>query len=262
MPSEVSMSGADQGRRRTSEELERELAQAREQQAATAEILRVISSSPTDAQPVFETIARSGVSLCGALGCVVFVVDAGMIRVAATHGVRPGRVERFCRDYPVPLSAEIDTAQTIRHRRMFHLADIENNPNATATDIEHARLGGYRTRLMVPMVRGDRTLGLIAVTREDPTPFPDQLVELLKTFADQAVIAIENTRLFEQAEEKNQALKKANVQLSEALDEQSATSEILRIISSSPTDPQPTFDAIAECATRLCDAVNSTRFSL
>jgi two-component system, NtrC family, sensor kinase len=159
---------------------------ALDRETATSEILRVIRRSPTDVQPVFETIARSGVNVCGALGYVVFVVDGGIIRVAATHGVRPEGVERFCRDYPVSLSAETDTAQTIRHRRMFHLADIENNPNATATDIEHARLGGYQTRLMVPMVRGDRTLGLIAVTREDPTPFPDHLVELLKTFAEQA----------------------------------------------------------------------------
>ena len=179
---------------------------ALERETATSEILRVIGSSPTDVQPVFETIARSGVSVCGALGCVVFVVDGGMIRVAATHGVRPERLERFRREYPIPLSAEIDTAQTIRSRRMFHLADIENNPNATATDIENARLAGYRTRLMVPMVRGDRTLGLIAVTREDPTPFPDQLVELLRTFADQAVIAIENTRLFEEVQARTREL--------------------------------------------------------
>src|SRR5262245_3166670 len=146
-----------------------------ERETATSEILRVIGSSPTDVQQVFETIARSGVNVCGALGCVVLIVDDGMIRVAATHGVRPERLERFRRDYPMPLSAEIDTAQTIRQRCMFHLADIENNPNATAAEIENARLGGYRTRLMVPMVRGDRTLGLIAVTREDPLPFPDPL---------------------------------------------------------------------------------------
>jgi GAF domain-containing protein len=137
---------------------------------------------------------------------VVFIVDGGMIRVAATHGVRPERLERFRRDLPVPLSAEIDIAQTIRHRCMFHLSDIENNPSATATDIEHARLAGHRTRLMVPMVRGDCALGLIAVRREDPTPFPDQLVELLRTFADQAVIAIENARLFEEVQARTREL--------------------------------------------------------
>src|SRR5215831_5696498 len=198
---------------------------ALERETATSEILRVIGTSPTDVLSVFETIARSGVSVCGALGCVVFVVDGDMIRVAASHGVRPERLERFRSDYPVPLSAEIDTARTIRQRCMFHLADIENNPNATATDIAHARLGGYRTRLMIPMVRADRTLGLIAVTREDPTPFPDQLVKLLKTFAGQAVIAIENTRLFEA----EQASKR---ELTEALEQQTATSEVLKIISS------------------------------
>ena len=226
-----------QARNRALTEAHTQVSSAFERETATSEILRVIGSSPTDVQPVFNTIARSGVNVCGALGCVVLVVDGDLIRVAATHGVRPERLERFHRDYPIPLSAETDTAQAIRQRRMFHLADIENNPNATATDIEHARLAGYRTRLMVPMVRGDRTLGLIAVTREDPTPFPDQLVELLRTFADQAVIAIENTRLFEETRE--------------ALERQTATAEILQVIGSSPTDTQPVFDAIVNSGVRL-----------
>jgi two-component system, NtrC family, sensor kinase len=165
-------------------ELEKRLAEALKREKATGEILRVIGSSPTDVQPVFETIARSGVSVCAALGCAVFVIDGDMLRVAATHGIPPERVERFRDEYPIPLSAEIDTAQTVRKRRVFHLADIEHNPKATANDIEYARLAGYRTRLMVPMVRGNSALGLIAVTREAPTPFTDQQVELLKTFAN------------------------------------------------------------------------------
>jgi two-component system, NtrC family, sensor kinase len=211
-------------------------------------ILRVIGSSPTNTQPIFETIARSGLSVCAALGCVVFVVDGDMLRMAATEGVRPERLERVRRDYPIPLSAEIDTARTVRDRRIVHLADIAHNPSATASDVEHARLAGYRTRLMVPMVRGDRALGLIAVTREDPTPFPDQLVGLLQTFADQAVIAIENVRLFTELQQKNRAL-------TEALEQQTATSEILRVISQSPTDSQPVFDAIARNAVALCGGI-------
>src|SRR4029450_7859805 len=218
-------------------ELQGSLSEALARERATGEILRVIGSSPTDAQPVFETIARSGVSVGAALGCAVFVVDSDMLRVAATHGVRPQRLERFRQEYPVPLDAEIDSAQAIRVRRIFHLADIEHNPNASASDIENARLAGYRTRLMVPMVRGDRALGLIAVTREAPTPFSDQQVELLKTFADQAVIAIENVRLFNETKE--------------ALDRQTATAEILRVIASSPTALPPVFTAIAESAKRL-----------
>jgi len=217
-----------------------------ERQTATADILRVIGSSPTDVQPVFEAIARSGVSVCAALGCAVFAIEGDIIRLAATHGVRAERLERFRQEYPAPLDTKIDTAQTIRERRVFHLADIEHNPNATASDVENARLAGYRTRLMIPMVRGDRALGLIAVTREAPTPFSDQQVALLKTFADQAVIAIENVRLFKELEGRNR-------ELTEALEQQTATSEILGVISSSPIDTQPVFDTIARNALRLCE---------
>src|SRR2546427_362562 len=111
------------------QERNRDLTEALDQQTATSEILRVIGSSPTDVQPVFDTIARSGVSVCAALGCAVFVVDGDMLRVAATHGVRPERVERFRAEYPIPVSAEIDTAQAVRECSVFHMADIEHNPN-------------------------------------------------------------------------------------------------------------------------------------
>ncbi len=199
--------------------------EALEQQTATAEILGVIGRSPTDVQPVFETIARSGVNVCAALGCAVFVVDGNMLRVAATHGVPPERVKRFQEDYPIPLSADLDSAQMVRERRVFHLADIEHNPDATATDIEYARLGGYKTRLMVPMVRGNSALGLIAVTREEPTPFTDQQVNLLKTFADQAVIAIENVRLFQELEARTG-------ELARSVEEMKALGEIGQAVSS------------------------------
>ncbi|MGH2372277.1 MAG: GAF domain-containing protein, partial [bacterium] len=199
--------------------------EALEQQTATAEILGVIGSSPTDVQPVFETIARSGVKVCAALGCAVLVVDGDMIRVAATHGVRPERLERFRLEYPIPLGAEQDTAVAIRERRVVHLADIEHNPDATANDIEYARLGGYRTRLMVPMVRGNSALGLIAVTREEPTPFTDQQVNLLKTFADQAVIAIENVRLFKE-------LQSRTADLARSVGELKALGEVGQAVSS------------------------------
>src|SRR4030095_14233076 len=112
----------------------------------------------------------------------------------------------------------------------------------------------YRTRLMVPMVRGDRALGLIAVTREDPRPFLDKQIGLVKTFADQAVIAIENVRLFNELQQKNEALTQAHAQVSEALEQQTATAEVLRIISTSPTQLQPVLEVVVESAARFCGA--------
>jgi two-component system NtrC family sensor kinase len=220
-----------------------ETKEALEQQAATSEILRVISGSPTDTQPVFEGIARSGVRVCGALGCAVFLIEDDVIRVAATHGVKKERLERFRTQFPAPVSAEPEFGRVIREG-LFHLADIANNPEATAEQIEYARLAGYRTRLMVPMRRGPDVLGVIAVTREEASPFSDQQVELLKTFADQAVIAIENVRLFTE-------LQASNRELTTALDTQTATSDILRVISHAQTDVQPVFDAILASAVRL-----------
>src|SRR5207302_7290130 len=150
--------------------------------------------------------------------------------------------------------SEVEAPRAVLERRIFHLADIENNPEASPEQVEMAQLGGYRTRLMVPMMRGDKALGLIAITSRAATPFTDQQVALLQTFADQAVIAIENVRLFTELQEKNLALTQAHAQVTEALDQQTATSEILRVISRSPTDGRPVFDTIARNARRLCES--------
>jgi len=242
------------------QEKNRALTEALEQQTATAEILRVIGTSPIDTQPVFAGIARSGVTVCGAQSCTLFVVEGDMLRVAATHGVPAERVERFRTQYPMPLSADNHVTQVLHERRIFHLADIEHNPATTPEHIENARLGAYRTRLMVPMLRGDRALGLIAVTHQTPTPFSDQQIALLQTFADQAVIAIENVRLFTELQEKNRALTEAHAQVTETLEQQTATSEILRVISSSPTNVQPVFDTIVRSALRLCNGATTAVF--
>ena len=232
-----------------------ELKEGREQQSASAEILRVISSSPTESQRVFSEIAASAARLCDAYDVVIRQVDGDSLLLVAHHGpILVGGT--------FPLTRGLFMARVVLDQRTIHVADLQAESDEYPEGSDNARRLGLRTVLGVPLIRAGEAIGVIAIRRTEVRPFTDRQIDLLKTFADQAVIAIENTRLFEQAEEKNQALKKANVQLSEALDEQSATSEILRIISSSPTDPQPTFDAIAECATRLCDAVNSTRFSL
>src|SRR5205085_11281379 len=108
----------------------RDLTEALDRQTATGEILRVIGTSPTDAQPVFEAIARSSVRVCGALGCGVFVVDGDMVHLVGTHGVRPERLERLRSEYPAPLGSHREFAPLVRERRIFHLADSEHNPEA------------------------------------------------------------------------------------------------------------------------------------
>src|SRR2546422_6724903 len=120
-----------------------------------------------------------------------------------------------------------------------------------------AWVGGSRSRLAVPILREGEPVGIFVVSRVEARPFTDEQIELLKTFADQAVIAIENVRLFTELQEKNRALTQTHAQVTEALDQQTATAEILGVISSSPTDIQPVFAALATSAARLCDAFDA-----
>jgi hypothetical protein len=216
------------------------LSEAREQQTATAEILRIISSSPTDVQPVFETIARNAVRVCDAVYCVVFQVDGDRIDLVAHHNIPLEGLEELRRHYPAPLSVDTTSAQAARERVVVQINDVEGNLGTTEYGRRLAMVVGYRSLAFVPMLREDRALGVIGVSRREAEPFPDQHIALLQTFAAQAVIAIENVRLFNETKE--------------ALEQQTATADILRVISSSPTDVQPVFDTIAERAMRLCDA--------
>jgi two-component system, NtrC family, sensor kinase len=232
---------------------DRELVEALEQQTATGEILRVISSSPTDEKPVFDAIARSSVRLCGAAFSVVAILDAdGMLHLVASEHVGPEGRRSLAAAYPMRPNRGQLAGRAILDRAVVHVADVTLD-----TEYVGATLGN-RATLSVPMLRTATPIGTITIGRFEPVPFTDQQIELLKTFADQAVIAIENVRLFKELQEKNQALTQAHAQVSEALERQTATSEILRVISSSPTDAQPVFEAIARNAARLCDASRSS----
>jgi two-component system, NtrC family, sensor kinase len=224
---------------------DRELVEALEQQTATGEILRVISSSPTDEKPVFDAIARSSVRLCGAAFSVVAILDAdGMLHLVASEHVGPEGRRSLAAAYPVRPNRGQLAGRAILDRAVVHVADVTLD-----TEYVGATLGN-RATLSVPMLRTATPIGTITIGRFEPVPFTDQQIELLKTFADQAVIAIENVRLFKELQEKNQALTQAHAQVSEALERQTATSEILRVISSSPTDAQPVFEAIAPALRR------------
>ena len=252
-------------RRRTagsaqSQRLRIELAEALEQQTATSEILQVISRSPTEVQPVFETIVRNAVRLCGGVHGGVYRFDGQLVHSVAHDGYTPEELESWRKTWPRPVTAASAACQAIRTKRLVRIADIETAPELSDLSPEaraNVRARGSRGLVGVPIRRQDDVIGAIAVTHGQIDGFSDAHLELLKTFADQAVIAIENVRLFTELEEKNRALTTAHAQVTETLDQQTATSEILRVISSSPTDVQPVLDAVAESAARLCGAIDA-----
>src|SRR5215470_5915680 len=224
-----------------------ELAEARDQQAATAEILRVISSSPTDLQPVFAEIATSAARLCDAYDALIRQVDGEVLRIVGHHGPIPAAGT-------LPLTRGLPPARAVLDRRTIHITDLLTETDEFPEGSDRARSLGFRTLLAVPLVHASEAIGVISIRRPEVRPFTDRQIDLLRTFADQAVIAIENTRLFEEVQARNCALADANKQLSETLEQQTATSKILRVISRSPTDVQPVFETTVESAARLCDA--------
>ena len=220
------------------------LSESLEQQTATSEILRVISSSPTDIRPVFETIVQSAVRLCGGFFAIAFRFDGHELTPVAHHGFSAQALELIGRVYPSPPQMTTMAGRAVLERRMIHGPDVSSQPISDRSR-ELALAIGYRAFLAVPMMRDGTAIGVINITRREPEPFSERQIEVMKIFADQAVIAIENVRLFTELEARNAAL-------TEALEQQTATSEILRVISSSQTDVQPVFDAIAVNASRLC----------
>jgi GAF domain-containing protein len=229
---------------------DRELAEALEQQTATGEILRTISQSPTDYQPVFDTIVRNAAEVCAAHDAVLALADGEDLIIHAQHG---------------PIGAPIggrypmrDTASglAVREGRPVHVENLAEAAEFPAGR-DMARRDGHRTTLCVPLLREGQAMGTIMARRAEVRPFTDAQIALLQTFAAQAVIAIENVRLFTELQEKNRAITLAHAQVTEALEQQTATSEILRVISSSLTDVQPVFDAIVRSAGRLCEAASA-----
>src|SRR5262245_39445826 len=221
-------------------DLQRSLTESLEQQTATSEILRVISSSPMDVQPVFEAIASSAVRLCESTYGVVHRFDGTNIELPiAMCNVTDEQMALYRQIFPLAASMDTSLGESVLTRRTVQIEDTQAERRYTS-DTEAVRVArgvlGYRTVLMVPMVHRDHALGVIAIWRREQRPYSPKQITLVETFADQAVIAIENVRLFTELQEKNQALTQAHAQVSESLEQQTATSEILRVISQSPTD--------------------------
>ncbi|HEU4923081.1 MAG TPA: GAF domain-containing protein, partial [Burkholderiales bacterium] len=183
-----------------------------EQQTATAEILKVISKSPTDARPVFETIVRSSVHLCSGAWGAVFTCEGNMFHLGAQVQPTPEVEEAYRRGFPQPIDDRTPSGRAIVERRPVNVADIHKTDYAQGVK-DRARLAGWRSVLTVPMMRDDVPIGAVAVTREEATLFDESYVALLQTFADQAVIAIENARLFKELQDRTEALTKSVGQL-------------------------------------------------
>jgi PAS domain S-box-containing protein len=223
-------------RRLAEEKLRRaheETTAALERQTATAEILRVISDSPTDVQPVLDVVCAKAAQLCEARDAIILVREGDVFRFAAHYGTIPnlsvGGTRRLTRGTAA--------GRSMLEGRQIHVHDLQAENGEFPEESAYAREFGYHTSLLTPLIREGAAIGTIMIRRAEVRPFTDAQMALVSTFADQAVIAIENVRLFNET--------------TQALERQTATAEILKVISSSPTDEQPVFDAIVNSAARL-----------
>jgi GAF domain-containing protein len=224
-----------------------ELRQSLEQQTATSEVLGVISNSLSDIQPVFESIVQSGVKLFSGATVSIALVDNGMVRAAAVADRDPARAEAWRSVFPFPLAREYMHSRAILDRKVLDIPDVQRASADLAVGAKNFLRSGQRAVTVVPLIQGDRAIGALSVIRLAPGPLSDKQLATLKTYADQAIIAIENTRLLNE-------LRQRTDDLSESLEQQTATSEVLKVISSSPGELEPVFHAMLENATRLCEA--------
>jgi two-component system NtrC family sensor kinase len=232
----------------------KELQESLEYQTATSEVLNVISGSPNELQPVFDAIAKSASRLCGDEYAIVARYDGELLHLVAQHNPRPGSADETARWFPHrPVPPSVLT-RAVTDNAVVHISDIEDE-ELPLSALEAFRRISLRAVVAVPMIHENRTIGTIAVSRAMPRAFPQRQIDLLRTFADQAVIAIENARLFEELQARTR-------ELTESLEQQTATADVLKVISRSALDVQKVLNALVESAARLCDAHDAAIFQV
>jgi signal transduction histidine kinase len=230
--------------------LTRELAEAREQQTATADVLKVISSSPGELEPVFNALLENARRICEAKFGILFLCEGDGFRAAAMQNAPPALVEAYTHDVILRPPPDAPLGRVAATKQVAQVVDIKAMQSYMDRDpfiVSAVELAGYRTVLSVPMLKDNELIGTINLIRQEVRPFTDKQIALVESFARQAVIAIENTRLLNELHQRTD-------DLTESLDQQTATSEVLRVISSSPGELEPVFDSMLANAVRICEA--------
>ncbi len=226
-----------------------ELRQSLERQTATSEVLRVISSSPGELEPVFATMLENAARVCAADSGAIYRWDGTALHLVATHNIAPSYAEALGRSplKPIPGGYVHRLVTTKSPYQIADLAAEEAYANRNPMAVAAVEAAGMRTLLFVPLLKEHELIGAVSLSRRQPQLFSDEQIELVKNFAAQAVIAIENTRLLSE-------LRQRTADLTDSLEQQTATAEVLSVINSSPGDLAPVFDAMVEKALRLCQA--------
>src|SRR5262249_25142081 len=221
-----------------------ELRESLQQQTATADVLKVISRSTFDLQTVLDTLTESAAHLCEADMAAIARQKGDAYYLVSVYGYPPDVIE-YVKTIPHERGRESAIGRTVLAAKTVHLADVLADPEYKNLDMRQKL--GFRTVLGVPLLREGTPIGVISLLRSSVRPFSDKQIELVETFADQAVIAIENVRLFDEVQARTD-------ELSESLQQQTATSEVLRVISSSPGELEPVFQSMLMNAARICEA--------